>query len=56
VLGWAICGGTIALGRLLMSMPTVLIVHAIVAPIAFAVLTLHFFHVYAALLRRVQVW
>ena len=49
VLGWAICGGTIALGRLLVPIPTVLIVHAIVAPIAFALLSPHFFRGYAGI-------
>jgi hypothetical protein len=46
VVGWAICGGTIALGRQLLSMTSTLIVHAIVAPVVFALLSAHFFRRY----------
>ena len=46
VVGWAICGGTIALGRQLLSMTSTLIVHAIVAPVVFALLSSHFFRRY----------
>src|SRR5512137_2583007 len=41
--GWAICGATIAIGRQVASMQTTLIVHAIVAPLAFGLLTRHHF-------------
>lgn len=46
VVGWAICGGTIALGRQLLSMTSTLIVHAVVAPVVFALLSAHFFQRY----------
>lgn len=46
VLGWMICGSTIAIGRQFLSMASTLIVHAIVAPVAFALLAAHFFHGY----------
>ena len=46
VVGWAICGSTIALGRQMLSMTSTLIVHAIVAPVVFALLSAHFFHRY----------
>lgn len=38
VAGWLICGATIGIGRQVLSMQATLIVHAIVAPIAFWVL------------------
>jgi len=44
LVGWAICGTTIAVGRQVLSMPTTLLVHAIVAPTIFALLSAHFFH------------
>jgi hypothetical protein len=44
--GWAICGSTIALGRQFLSMTSTLLVHALVAPIVFALLSMHFFHLY----------
>jgi hypothetical protein len=43
VVGWVICGSTIAIGRQFLSMTSTLIVHAIVAPIVFALLAMHFF-------------
>ncbi len=43
VVGWAICGATVAVGRLVVSMQTTLIVHAVVAPLAFGLLTWHHF-------------
>ena len=46
VVGWAVCGGTIAVGRQLLSMTSTLIVHAIVAPVVFALLSSHFFRRY----------
>ncbi len=41
LVGWAICGSTIAIGRQLVSMETTLLVHAVVAPLAFGLLTWH---------------
>jgi hypothetical protein len=38
ILGWIICGATIGIGRQVMPMQATLIVHAIVAPVAFWVL------------------
>lgn len=43
VVGWAVCGGTIAVGREISSMTTTLLVHSIVAPLVFALLSMHFF-------------
>ena len=42
VVGWAICGATIGIGRQLISMQATLWVHAAVAPLAFGLLTSHF--------------
>jgi hypothetical protein len=39
VIGWAICGATVAIGRKVAPMTTTLIVHAVVAPLAFGLLT-----------------
>ncbi len=39
LVGWAICGATIGVGRQLVSMTATLWIHAVVAPIAFALLT-----------------
>ncbi len=41
LVGWAICGATVAVGREVISMQTTLVVHAVVAPLAFALLTWH---------------
>jgi hypothetical protein len=43
LIGWAICGATIAVGRRLVSMDVTLVIHAIVAPLAFGLLTLLYF-------------
>lgn len=43
LIGWAICGTTVGIGRRLIDMHTTLVVHAIVAPLAFAVLSALFF-------------
>jgi uncharacterized membrane protein YhdT len=43
LIGWAICGTTVGVGRRLTDMHTTLVVHAIVAPLAFAVLSALFF-------------
>ncbi len=40
--GWAICGATIGIGRTIASMHVTLIVHALVAPLAFGLLTWNF--------------
>jgi hypothetical protein len=42
LVGWAICGGTIGLGRQAMSMEATLIVHAALAPLAFGLLSWHY--------------
>ena len=41
LIGWAICGATVGVGRALMSVQSTLPVHAVVAPGAFALLTWH---------------
>lgn len=41
--GWAICGAAIAVGRRLVSMDATLLIHAIMAPLAFGLLTRLFF-------------
>lgn len=38
LVGWAVCGMTVALGREVLSMQSTLILHAVVAPLAFWVL------------------
>lgn len=43
VVGWGICGSTIAIWRQWLSMPNTKLIHAIVAPIVFALLSLRFF-------------
>ena len=48
LVGWAICGGTIAVGRQVLSMSDTLLVHAIVAPLVFALLAIHSFRRYPA--------
>jgi hypothetical protein len=44
--GWVVCGATIAIARQLGSMGTALLIHAVVAPLAFALLTWHYFRQY----------
>jgi len=39
LIGWAICGATVGIGREVMTMTGTLIIHAVVAPLAFGVLT-----------------
>ena len=41
VVGWALCGATVGIGRQFVSMDTTLLVHAAVAPTVFALLTWH---------------
>ncbi len=41
--GWAVCGATVGIGRQLVSMQTTLLLHALVAPLAFGLLTWHHF-------------
>ncbi len=43
VVGWAICGATIGVGRQVVSMDTTLLIHAVVAPLTFALLTWNYF-------------
>ena len=43
LVGWAICGATIGVGRRLVSMAATLLIHAVVAPLVFGLLTWHFF-------------
>jgi hypothetical protein len=43
LVGWAICGATIGVGRQVVSMDTTLLIHAAVAPLAFGLLTWLFF-------------
>jgi hypothetical protein len=42
LLGWAICGATVGIGRQLLSIETTLLIHAIVAPLAFGLLAWHY--------------
>ncbi len=46
LIGWAICGATIGVGRQLVSLRTTLIVHAVVAPLSFALLTWLYFRLF----------
>lgn len=39
LVGWAICGATVGTGRQLLPMDVTLIIHAVVAPVAFGLLT-----------------
>lgn len=41
--GWAVCGATVVVGRRFLSMDAVLLAHAVVAPVAFGVLTWRYF-------------
>jgi len=43
ILGWAICGATIGIGRRYLSMDAALYVHAAVAPLAFGILARLFY-------------
>jgi len=43
LVGWALCGSIIGIGRSLTSMETTLIVHAIGAPLIFGILSLLYF-------------
>lgn len=43
LLGWAICGTTVGVGRQFFSMELTLIAHAAVAPLAFGLLTWQYF-------------
>jgi hypothetical protein len=47
LVGWAYCGGIIGVGRQFLSMHTTLIVHAIAAPVGFALLSLFYYRRYA---------
>jgi hypothetical protein len=43
IIGWGVCGATILLGRRFLSINTTLLVHAVVAPVAFGILAWLFF-------------
>lgn len=43
LLGWAACGATIALGRQAFEMRTTLVIHAVVAPAVFGLLSWRYF-------------
>lgn len=43
MVGWALCGAIIAVGRQIFSMQTTLVIHAIGAPLCFALLSLFYF-------------
>lgn len=45
--GWALCGATIAMGRAITSMDVTLIIHAMAAPIIFALLSTLYFKKFA---------
>ncbi|HLJ60420.1 MAG TPA: hypothetical protein VKZ50_11880 [bacterium] len=47
VVGWALCGAIIAIGRRTTSMRTALIIHAVAVPILFGVLSFVYFSVFA---------
>ena len=47
VVGWAYCGLLIAVGRWFLPMDQVLVVHAIGAPVGFALLSYHYFRRFA---------
>jgi len=42
IVGWAVCGGAIAIGRTYLSMSDTLLAHAIIAPMTFALLSWHY--------------
>jgi hypothetical protein len=44
LIGWALCGATIAIGRVVTSLQNALIVHAIAAPVIFAAASLVYFN------------
>ena len=48
VVGWAICGATIGVGREVISMEAALLIHAVVAPLAFGLLAWHHFRRFPA--------
>lgn len=48
MIGWAICGATVAVGRQLVSMTATLWIHAVVAPVAFGLLASHHFRRFPA--------
>lgn len=47
VAGWAVCGSTIVLGRQFLSMQSTLVIHAIVAPLTFGLLSWSYFRRFA---------
>lgn len=46
-IGWALCGATIGIGRAVTTMQATLIIHAIAAPIIFAIITTIYFKKFA---------
>ena len=48
LVGWAICGATIGVGRRVVSMEATLLIHAVVAPLVFGLLTWLFFRWFPA--------
>jgi hypothetical protein len=44
--GWVVCGATIGVGRQVLSSHATLLVHAVVAPLAFGILAWHHFRRY----------
>jgi hypothetical protein len=47
VVGWAYCGAIIGVGRQFLSLHTTLVVHAIGAPVGFALISLFYYRRYA---------
>lgn len=43
ILGWGLCGATIGIGRNLTSMENALIIHAVAAPVIFAMISMFYF-------------
>ena len=43
LVGWGLCGATIGIGRNLTSMGNALIIHAVAAPVIFAVISIFYF-------------
>ena len=43
IVGWGFCGSIIGIGRQLVSMQTTLVIHAIGAPVGFALISLFYF-------------
>ncbi len=48
LVGWALCGATIGIGRKVTTLRNALIVHAVAAPVIFAAVAAVYFHWFAA--------